>query len=67
MRRNRLYRIRATQMGKAHAARSDEKGTLARRAVCGTRLPERYTDPSEVRGGFGRDGDCGRCQRVLGT
>lgn len=64
MRTNRLYRVRATQVGKAHAVRTDGNGDLASRSVCGTRIT-RYTDPSEVRGGFGRDGDCGRCQRVL--
>jgi hypothetical protein len=68
MRTNRLYRVRATQVGKAHAARTDSSGTLARRTICGTRLNgSRYTDVVEIRGAFDRDNDCGRCGRVLST
>jgi len=66
MRTNRLYRVQAREAGKLHAARTDGNGTLAQRAVCGTRL-RTASVAMEVRGGFGRDGDCGRCRRVLST
>jgi hypothetical protein len=67
MRTNRVYRIRATGVGKAHLARTNGTGRFPGRAFCGAWLPSDYSSAVEYRGGFGREGDCGRCSRVLPT
>ena len=63
MRTNRLYRV-SNGTGKTHLARSTADAALPPRALCGTRL-RHSVETVELRGDFGRAGDCGRCDRVF--
>lgn len=62
-----MYRVRPVAGSKFHLVRAGDSGVLATRSICGTRLPVGLGDVKEFRGIFGRDGDCGRCQRVRGA